>query len=92
MAIGYGDSNGPTAIPAQDSTSLESVVGLSDQVDATVNDVMEAWRYFCYGSANELTTPASPPYPSDKLMHAHGSLQDSIRRLADLAREIRQRA
>lgn len=86
-------NNGPQAVSAaQDLVSLEGVVGLSDQVDAAVRDVMEAWRYFCYGSSPALSAETSPPYSNDKLQHAHSSLQDSVRRLANLACEIRQRA
>ena len=91
---GYGVYyNGPqTGSPAQDLVSLEGVVGLSDQIDAAVRDVQEAWRYFCYGSSPALQVETSPPYSNDKLQHAHSSLFGSTQRLADLAREIRQRA
>ena len=77
---------------AIEQMTLEGVVGMADQVDAAVREVMEAWQVFCYGPSPEAQFVGNPPHVSDKLEQTGSSLRESVNVLHNLALAIRGRA
>ena len=83
--------NQGTPIAVKEEMTLGGVVALADQVDAATTEVEDAWQLFQYGRGDDATTDKAP-YSNDKISHATIALHDSIRRLQDLAGDIRAKA
>lgn len=80
-----------TGTAIQERATLESLLALSDQLDAATRDVGEAWSQFVYGSQPESPDRAAPA-TTDRIEHCGQTLQENVARLRQLAEEIRSRA
>ena len=77
---------------AQERYSLGSLVAFTDQIEAAVSDVYEAWDQMVHGPRNETKGPAaSAPSVSDRFQQTGQSLGYNVNRLQELARTIRER-
>lgn len=88
-------TQGYPSTPAANHATSTSVLGMADQVNAAVQDVVEAWRYFRDGPQAEVMKSAQTqgqPLSGDRLNIASEYLNASVNALAELAREIRSRA
>ena len=76
---------------AQEQYSLGAIVAVTDQVDAAVTDIVDAWTNFIHGS-NPPPPQADKSPVSDRLQATGGKLSFNANRLQELAGEIRRRS
>ena len=73
------------------SDTLGGIVALTDQLDAAVADVWDAWSTLLYGPSPVNEQPVAAQ-AQDRFVRATDYLNGNIARLRDLASAIRQRA